>query len=324
MDEQSNIATIDKDVNIVTYEVEDIQKRIYTIRGKQVMLDSDVAMLYHYQTKRINETVNRNKERFPENFCFQLTEHELEALKSHIATSNENENMWSQIATSSNNENRKHRGKKYIPYVFTEQGIAMLSGLLRNEIAVQVSINIMNAFVGMRKFLSVNGHIFERLTNVEYKLLEHDNKFNQVFNQLQNNKKQEFKQKTFFKGQIYDVYELLIDIIKIANDKIVIIDNYIDDSILKMLQKKNKNVEVIILTSQNCNLSKLDIKKFNEQYPILKIARTDKFHDRFIIIDDKDLYHCGASIKDLGKKCFGINKIESKDFISNIAKNFKE
>lgn len=201
MDEQSNIAIIDKDVNIATYEVKDIQKRIYTIRGKQVMLDSDVAMLYHYQTKRINETVSRNKERFPENFCFQLTEHELEVLKSQIATSNENENMWSQIATSSNNENRKHRGKKYIPYAFTEQGIAMLSGLLRNEIAVQVSINIMNAFVGMRKFLSINGHIFERLTNVEYKLLEHDNKFNQVFNQLQNNKKQEFKQKIFSKDK---------------------------------------------------------------------------------------------------------------------------
>ena len=202
MNEQSNIAIIDKDINIVTYEVEYIQKRIYTIRGKQVMLDSDVAMLYHYKTKRINEAVSRNNERFPENFCFQLTEHELEVLKSQIATSDENKNktysLRSQIATSSNNENRKHRGKKYIPYAFTEQGIAMLSGLLRNEIAVQVSINIMNAFVEMRKFLSINGHIFERLTNVEYKLLEHDNKFNQVFNQLQNNKKQEFKQKIFF------------------------------------------------------------------------------------------------------------------------------
>ena len=127
----------------------------------------------------------------------------------------------------------------------------MLSGLLRNEIAVQVSINIMNAFVEMRKFLSINGHIFERLTNVEYKLLEHDNKFNQVFNQLQSNEEQEFKQKIFFKGQIYDSYELIIDIIKTAQRKILIIDNYIDDTILKMLKKKNKNVEVVMLTSQN-------------------------------------------------------------------------
>lgn len=207
-----------------------------------------------------------------------------------------------------------------LPYAFTEQGVAMLATIIRTEVAVDVSIKIMDAFVEMRKFISLNGQVFERLTNVEYKLLEHDNKFNQVFNELQNNKEQEFKQKIFFQGQIYDAYELIIDIIKIAKTKIVIIDNYIDDTILKMLQKKNKNVEVIILTSQNCNLTKLDVKKFNEQYPTLKMVKTDKFHDRFIIIDNKELYHCGASLKDLGKKCFGINKIEEKDFIENINK----
>ena len=207
-----------------------------------------------------------------------------------------------------------------LPYAFTEQGVAMLATIIRTDVAVDVSIKIMDAFVEIRKFISLNGQIFERLTNVEYKLLEHDNKFNQVFNELQNNKKEEFKQKIFFKGQIWDSYELIIDIIKIAKNKIVIIDNYIDDTILKMLQKKNKNVEVIILTSENCNLTKLDIKKFNEQYPTLKIAKTDKFHDRFIIIDNKELYHCGASLKDLGKKCFGINKIEGIDFIENINK----
>ena len=207
-----------------------------------------------------------------------------------------------------------------LPYAFTEQGVAMLATIIRTDVAVDVSIKIMDAFVEMRKFISLNGQVFERLTNVEYKLLEQDNKFNQVFNELQNNKEQEFKQKIFFKGQIYDAYELIIDIIKTAKTKIVIIDNYIDDSILKMLQKKNKNVEVIVLTSQNCNLTKLDVKKFNEQYPILKIAKTDKFHDRFIIIDNKELYHCGASLKDLGKKCFGINKIERMDFIENLKK----
>jgi len=207
-----------------------------------------------------------------------------------------------------------------LPYAFTEQGVAMLSTIIRTDVAVDVSIKIMDAFVEMRKFISMNGQIFERLTNVEYKLLEHDNKFNQVFNELQNNKEQEFKQKIFFKGQIWDSYELIMDIIKIAKNKIVIIDNYIDDTILKMLQKKNKNVEVIILTSQNCNLTKLDVKKFNEQYPTLKIAKTDRFHDRFIVIDNKELYHCGASLKDLGKKCFGINKIQGIDFIENINK----
>ena len=320
MNNLTNIEPVNKELNLVKYETIDIKNLIYCIRGKQVMLDSDVAMLYHYQTKRINETVIRNKERFPENFCFQLTEDEFSCLRSQFATSNDKENNWSQFATSSKNDNSKHRGKKYLPYVFTEQGIAMLSGLLKNEIAVQVSINIMNAFVEMRKFISINGQVFERLTNVEYKLLEHDNKFNQVFNELQKNKEQEFKQKIFFKGQIWDSYELIIDIIKTAQSKIVIIDNYIDDTILKMIQKKNKNVEVIILTSQNCNITKLDIKKFNEQYGVLKIELTDKFHDRFIIIDNKELYHCGASLKDLGKKCFGINKIEEIEFIENIIK----
>ncbi len=149
----------------------EIKNLIYTIRGKQVMLDSDVASLYQYSTKRINETVNRNKQRFPENFCFKLTEEEVNNLKIQSTMLNlGQEDNWSQFATSFKKENSKHRGKKYLPYVFTEQGIAMLSGLLRNEIAVQVSINIMNAFVEMRKFLMLNGQVFERLTNMEYKL----------------------------------------------------------------------------------------------------------------------------------------------------------
>ena len=326
MNNLTNIEPVNKKSNLVKYETIDIKSLIYCIRGKQVMLDSDVAMLYHYETKKINQAVKRNIDRFPEKFCFQLTEEEFLNLRSQFVTLNEininaeQENNWSQFVTSSKSDNSKHRGKKYLPYVFTEQGIAMLSGLLKNDIAVQVSIHIMDAFVEMRKFISINGQVFERLTNVEYRLLEHDNKFNQVFNELQKNKEQEFKQKIFFKGQIWDSYELIIDIIKTAQSKIVIIDNYIDDTILKMLQKKNKNVQAIILTSQNCNITKLDIKKFNEQYGVLKIARTDKFHDRFIIIDNKELYHCGASLKDLGKKCFGINKIEGIDFIENINK----
>lgn len=296
---------------------EEIKNLIYTIRGKQVMLDSDVAMLYHYQTKRINETVNRNKERFPENFCFQLTEEEVKNLKKQYTILNLiQENNWSQIATSSKNENSKHRGKKYIPYVFTEQGIAMLSGLLKNDIAIQVSINIMNAFVEMRKFLMLNGQIFDRLTNVEYKLQEHDKKFDEVFNQFQ--LEENIKQRIFFDGQIYDAYSLIIDIIKKANKKILIIDNYIDDSVLKMIAKKKKNVEVVILTSVKSTIQNIDIQKFNKEYPILKVTKTNKFHDRFIVIDSKEMYHLGASIKDLGKKCFGINKIEGKEIIKKI------
>lgn len=296
---------------------EEIKNLIYTIRGKQVMLDSDVAMLYHYQTKRINEAVKRNKERFQENFCFQLTTEEIKNIKMpNVVLNLKNENNWSQFATSSKSENIKHRGKKYLPYVFTEQGIVMLSGLLKNDIAVQVSINIMNTFVEMRKFLIQNWQIFERLTNIEYKLLEHDKKFNEVFNQLQ--VEENIKQKIFFEGQIYDAYSLIIDIIKKANKKILIIDNYIDDSVLKMLTKKNNNVEVVILTSDKSNIQQIDIQKFNKEYSILKVAKTNKFHDRFIIIDNEEMYHLGASIKDLGKKCFGINKIEDVEIMEKI------
>lgn len=277
---------------------EDIKNLIYTIRGKQVMLDSDVAWLYHYETKRINETVKRNTERFPIEFCFQLTSQEYEVLKSQIATS------------------KIRGGKQKLPYVFTEKGILMLSGLLKNEIAIEVSIKIVEAFVEMRKFISSNGQLFERLTNVEYKLLEHDKKFDKVFDQLQH--EENIKQKVFFEGQIYDAYSLIIDIIKKANRKILIIDNYIDDSVLKMLTKKNEKVVVVILTSEKSNIQKIDIQKFNKEYPILKVAKTNKFHDRFIVIDNKEMYHLGASIKDLGKKCFGINKIEDIEIINKI------
>ncbi len=273
----------------------EIKELIYNIRGKQVMLDSDVARLYHYETRRINETVKRNSERFPVEFCFQLTSKEYETLKSQIATSN------------------VRGGKQKLPYVFTEKGIIMLSGLLKNEIAIEVSIKIVEAFVEMKKFISSNGQLFERLTSVEYKLLEHDKKFDQVFEQLQH--EENIKQKIFFEGQIYDAYSLIIDIIKKANKKILIIDNYIDESVLKMLTKKNKEVEVAILTSDKSKIEKIDIQKFNKEYPILKVAKTNKFHDRFIVIDNKEMYHLGASIKDLGRKCFGINKIEDLDIV---------
>ena len=279
------------------------------------MLDSDVAKLYNCETKYVNRVVKRNIERFPEEFCFQLEQEEFQNLRCQFVTSSL--------------KKQNYGGRRYMPYVFTEQGIAMLSGLLKNEIAVKVSINIMDAFVEMRKFILSNGQVFDRITNIEYKLLEqsktlteHEEKFEKVFDELQKNERKEFKQKIFFNGQIYDAYSLIIDIIKRAKNKILIIDNYIDDSILKMLAKKNKDVEAVILTSQNCDISKLDINKFNKQYPTLKIARSNKFHDRFIIIDNKELYHCGASLKDLGKKCFAISKIEDMEYIEKISHLF--
>ena len=282
---------------------EDIKNLIYTIRGKQVMLDSDVAMLYHYTTKNINKAVKRNIDRFPEDFCFQLTEMEFQNLRFQFGTLNKKVNNGEVT-------------RKYLPYVFTEQGISMLSGVLKNETAVKVSVNIMRAFVEMRKFLMLNGQVFERLTSMEYKLLDHDKKFDEVFNQLQ--LEENIKQRIFFDGQIYDAYSIIIDIIKKANKKILIIDNYIDDSVLKMLAKKKNNVEVVILTSDKSNIENLDIKKFNKEYPILKVAKTNKFHDRFIIVDNKEMYHLGASIKDLGKKCFAINRIEDIEIIEKI------
>jgi len=280
---------------------EDIKNLIYTIRGKQVMLDSDVARLFNYETKDLNRNVRNNIARFPEYYCFQLTSEEYKSLRCKNFTLN---------------ENRRGQHRKYLPYVFTEYGITMLAGLLKSEVAVNVSIKIVNSFIEMRKFLSSNGQVFERLTNMEYKLLEHDKKFDIVFDSLQH--EENIKQKIFFQGQIYDAYSLMIDIIKKANKKILIIDNYVDDSILKMLTKKRNKVEVVILTSNHSNIQNIDIQKFNKEYPTLKVAKTNKFHDRFIVLDNKEMYHLGASIKDLGRKCFGINKIEDIEIIEKI------
>lgn len=215
--DNSSIAPINEELNVVTYEIENIKNLIYTIRGKQVMLDSDVAMLYHYETKKINQTVKRNIQRFPESFCFQLDEKELESLRSQIATlkiEKQFDSLRSQSVTLNKNGRGQHR--KYLPYVFTEQGIAMLSGLLKNDIAIQVSINIMNAFVEMRKIIINNAFVFQEINSMKTKLLEHDKKFDAVFDELQKDKGTEFKQKIFFNGQIYDSYSLIIDIIKSA------------------------------------------------------------------------------------------------------------
>lgn len=291
MKEENNIILENKDLDVIKYDIDNIKSLIYTIRGQQVMLDSDVAMLYHYETKNINKAMKRNKDRFPEDFCFQLTNEEVENLKF-------------QNGTSSLKIENSYGGRRKLPYVYTEQGISMLSGILKNEIAVQVSISIMRAFVEMRKFITLNGQVFQEINTIKSKLLEHDEKFDIVFDELQNKKQSEFNQKIFFDGQIYDSYSLIIDIIKTANKKILIIDNYINDSILKMLSKKNKDAEVVILTSQNSNISKLDINKFNKQYGTLKIAYTNKFHDRFIAIDNKELYHVRCIIKRFREEMF--------------------
>ncbi|MBE0521547.1 MAG: ORF6N domain-containing protein [Candidatus Methanoperedenaceae archaeon] len=279
---------------------EEIHSRIHTIRGVQVMLDKDLAELYGVEVKRLNEQVKRNIERFPESFCFQLNESEMQILKSQIVTSN---NLKSQIATSS------WGGRRTRPYVFTEQGVAMLSAVLRSETAVKVSIQIINAFVMMRRFITANALIFQRLDTLEIKQLETDKKINHVLNAIESRDIQP-RQGIFFEGQIFDAYQFVSDLIRTARSTILIIDNYVDDTVLTHLIKRNKGVKVKILSKKISKQLALDIKKFNVQYPEIEIIEFKNSHDRFIIIDNTTVYHFGASLKDLGKKWFAFSKMD--------------
>jgi len=294
--------------NTVPVIVEDreIQSMIYTFRGKQVMVDSNLADLYQVTTKRLNEQVNRNKNRFPPQFMFQLTEDEYRDLRSQIATSN---------------DGIKHGGRRYMPYVFTEQGIAMLSSVLRSNIAVEVSIRIMDSFVEMRRFLVSNQELFSRLDRVELKQIETDKKLEQVFNYIAT--RTEVKQHIFFDGQIYDAFSFIVDLIKKAQNKLVLIDNYVDTNTLNLLCKKNNGVSVLIAGSGKGSLTSKDISKFNAQYQGLTVKTRKDFHDRFLIIDDLEVYHIGASIKDAGKKSFGITKIEDQTLLDSIINKVK-
>ena len=278
-----------------------IENMIYEIRGKQVMLDSDLAKLYECKngTKDINKAVKRNIERFPQNFYFQITEEEMKKL-------------WFQSGTA----NKMIRS---LPYVFTEQGIAMLSSVLHTQIAISQSIRIMDAFVKMRKYISAN--LIEQ-DNMKNMLIKHDNEIKLLQESFSKLEEKEKINHIFYEGQIYDAYSLLIDIFKEAKKEIIIIDNYADKSILDMIT--NLNVKVIIVTRKFNLLKDIDIKKYNKQYQNLKVIYSDKFHDRFIILDKKVLYHSGASYKDLGNKCFAINKMEDKEYLEIIIRNIGE
>ena len=221
-------------------------------------------------------------------------------------------NLRSKFSTSSFKKN--YGGRRYNPRVFTEEGVAMLATILKSKVATIVSIKIMDTFVAMRKFIGENRDIFRKINNIEIKLLEYNENFEKIFDALEPKKVE--SQKIFFNGEIYDAYSLIIELIKEATQRIIIIDNYIDKSVLDMLVYKKNNVFVILVTSSNY-LTKLDIDKFNKQYPNLTIKYSNIFHDRFMIIDDT-LYHIGASLKDLGKKCFGITKIEDMEYLKKI------
>ena len=285
-------------------QTDSIQNKIHTIRGVQVMLDSDLAELYEVQTKNLNLAVKRNIERFPDIFRFQLTEEENKSLRLQIETSKESRG-----------------GRRYLPYVFSEQGVAMLSAVLRSETAVKVSIQIMQAFVEMKNFIATNGAIFQRLERVEQKQILTDQKFEQIFKALED-KSIKPKQGIFYDGQVFDAYVFVADLIKTAKNSIILIDNYIDEAVLTFFTKRNNNVAFTIYTKNISKQMALDLKKHNEQYPPVEIKEFKNAHDRFLILDDKELYHFGASLKDLGKKWFAFSKLEmdALNIIANLEK----
>lgn len=272
----------------------EIENRIYTIREQQVMLDSDLARIYQVETKVFNQAVKRNAERFPENFRFQLTQDEFDAI-----------NLRSQIVTSSLN----YGGRRYLPYVFSEQGIAMLASVLRSDVAVKVSIEIMNAFVEMRRMLISNAALFHRLDKIEIKQLEADQKFEELFKAMESDKLHSEKG-IFYNGQIFDAYTFVSDIIRSAQSSIILLDNYVDDTVLTILGKRNDNVTATIYTKNTSNQLQLDLQRYNSQYPPIEIDAFSDAHDRFLIIDDTELYHIGASLKDLGKKWFAFSRMD--------------
>ena len=302
-----------------------IEPLIRTIRGQQVLLDSDLAILYGVETKRLNEQVKRNIERFPDDFMFQLTKVELINLKSQIATSSAIENSpRSQIATSSQEVSLKsqivtssHGGVRYLPYAFTENGIAMLSSVLRSPIAIQVNIRIMRAFTAMRQFIASNAQIFQRLDVMEQNQLaivahqtETDHKLEEVFRRLDSGNVQPH-QGIFYDGQILDAYTFINDRIREATTRIILIDNYINDSVLTILSKRADKVAATIYTKKPTAQLQLDIQKHNAQYSPIDIITFDRSHDRFLCIDET-VYHLGASIKDLGKRWFAFNRMEMR------------
>ena len=277
--------------NVIASGEKIIENRIFNLRGMQVMIDRDLAELYGVETKRINEQVKRNSERFPSNFCFQLDENERIEL----------------VANCDRFEKLKHSSS--LPYAFTEQGVAMLSAVLKSETAVKVSIQIMQTFVEMRKFISNNALIFERLDKLEKAKIETDQKFEHIFKALEDKDIKPDKG-IFFDGQIFDAYKFATDLIKTARKSLLLIDNYVDESVLLMLSKRNPGVSATIYTQKITAQLQLDLDKHNDQYPPINIRTYRNSHDRFLIVDDKEVYHIGASLKDLGKKLFAFSKLE--------------
>ena len=288
---------------IIEKENINIENMIYEIRGKQVMLDSDLSKLYHCKngTKDINKAVKRNIDRFPSDFYFQLTSEECSRFQFGTLKIKRGENI------------------KYLPHVFTEQGVAMLATVLKSEIASKVSIDIMRAFVAMRHYIGNNEY---RLLNVESKIVEHDNDIRLLQESFSKFEEKKQVNDIYFTDQIYDAYSKIKSIFLLANKELIIIDSYADKTVLDMI--KDLSVKVLLITKENNKLSNLDIDKYNKQYSNLKVIRNNNYHDRYFIIDKNEVYHCGASINYAGTKVFSINILEDNIVKNSLIKEIKK
>ena len=292
-------------MNEVMIDNSKIENMIYEIRGKHVMFNSDVARLYNVETKVLNQAIKRNINRFPEEFCFQITIEELGNLS-----------LRSQNVTLNKSNNYRGLHYKYLPYVLTEQGIMMLSGLLKNDIAAKVNVQIIDAFVKMRKYISTN--LIEQ-KYINKMVFDHDNEIKLLQESFSKLEKKEKINHIFYEGQIYDAYSLLIDILSKVKEEVIIIDNYAGKELLDII--KDISVDIKIVSS---NIDSTLKKKYESQYSNVTFINNNTFHDRFIITDRKELYNSGASFKDLGNKCFAINKIEDNEYLKNILKKIKQ
>lgn len=285
-----------------------IRDMIYTMRGQQVMLDSDLAELYEVETGALNRAAKRNEDRFPEDFRFRLTDDEYENLRCQIGISSDDLQKFAA------------GGRRYMPYVYTEQGVAMLSGVLRSRVAIDASVRIMRAFVEMRHFIADNAHMFEQIRTVELRQLKYqkstDERFERVFDYMETHEAP--SQKVFFEGQVYDAFELLVSLVQGAKCEIVLIDGYVDTGTLNILAKKRQGVSVTVWTHPRTSLTKCDVETFNAQYSTLEIRHTASFHDRFLILDGIEGYLVGASLKDAGKKSFAVAKLEDSAVVGSI------
>ena len=309
LENMANKSEIAKADSASLHPLENIENLIHVIRGKQVMLDRDLARLYGVEARALNQAVQRNIERFPEDFMFQLSKEEFENLRSQIVTSSEEEILKSQNVISSWGGIRKW------PYVFTENGVAMLSSVLRSQQAISINIQIMRAFNAMRHFIVSNAQVFQRVENIEKNILalnaskvDTDKKFEEVFRRLDEGSTKP-TEGILFDGQIFDAYKFVTERIREAKKRIVLIDNYIDETVLAMLDKRGKDVTAKVYTKNISRQLSLDFDKHNAQYAPIEVEQFDRAHDRFLCIDDT-VYLIGASIKDLGKKWFGFTKID--------------